>query len=158
TDALPEAYTSRKILVEYESTDNQVAGRILRTGAVPEDAPTLRLRFAFTRQELTALRVGQTNSGSDLWSIHELRIFERGRELPRRPAWRLRARPYPWRIQDAFDNSLVTFWMSGDSLRPGMYVQVDFGGSEQADAVEIDTSPNQWQVRLQLEGRQVSGE
>src|SRR5262249_24101469 len=142
---------------EYESTENQVAGRILRTGAMPEYAPAMRLRFTFDRQELRALRVVQTNSGSDLWSINELRIFDGASELPRRPAWRLRARPYPWRIQEAFDNTLVTSWISGDSLRPGMYVQVDFGGSEQADAVEIDTSPNQWQVRLRLEGLQASG-
>jgi hypothetical protein len=159
-NAIPESYTSRNVLVEYYSTENQITGRILRTGAVPEYAPTLRLRFPFARQSLRAIRIVQTaaptGNGGDLWSINELRIFDGPRELPRQPQWRLRARPYPWRIQNAFDNSLITFWISGDSLRPGMYVETDFGGSEQADAVEILTAPNQWQVRLKLEG-QVEG-
>ena len=157
-NTIPEAYTSRRIRVEYESGENQVSGRILRTGAVPEYAPTLRLRFPFPRQALRAIRVGQTNSGSDLWNIHELRVFDGARELPRSPEWRLRARPTPWGIQDAFDNSLVTFWISGEPLHPGMYVETDFGGTEQADAVEIQTAPNQWQVRLRLEGQETSGQ
>jgi hypothetical protein len=160
-DPVPEAYTSRRVLVEYYSTENQVTGRLLRTGAVPEYAPTMSLRFAFPRQALRGLRVVQTGSpsgaGGDLWSIHELRVFDGSRELPRRPQWRLRARPYPWGIQNAFDNSVVTFWISGDSLRPGMYVQVDFGGTEQADSLEIDTAPNQWQVHLKLEGLPPAG-
>ncbi|MBV8729302.1 MAG: glycosyltransferase family 39 protein [Acidobacteriia bacterium] len=153
TDPIPEAYTSRRILVEYYSAENQVTGRILRTGAVPDYAPTLRLRFPFERQPLQALRVVQTAAGSmNLWTIHEFRVFDGARELPRRPEWRLISRPYPWGIQKAFDNSLVTFWISGDPLRPGMYVQLNFGEMQQADSVEIDTAPNQWQVRLQLEG------
>jgi hypothetical protein len=162
TEPLAEAYTSRRILVEYQATENQVAGRTFRMGALPEDAPTSRLHFSFARQPLRAIRVVQTANpvgpGRALWKIHELRIFDDDRELPRRPEWRLRARPYAWGIQNAFDNSLVTFWISGDRLRPGMYVQVDFGREENASAVEIETTPDQWQARLMLEGQAVSGE
>jgi Dolichyl-phosphate-mannose-protein mannosyltransferase len=156
TQPLPEAYTSRRILVEYYSTENQVTGRMLRSGAVPEYAPTLRLRFPFARQPLRAIRVVQTAApsgpGGNLWSINEMRIFDGARELPRLPQWRLRARPYAWGIQNAFDNSPITFWISGDSLRTGMYVETNFGGAEEADAVEIQCAPNQWRVRLKLEG------
>jgi len=126
-------------------------------GAMNEDAPNLRLRFSFPRQPVRALRVVQTASGTNLWNIHELRVFDGMRELPRRPEWRLRARPYPWGIQDAFDNSLVTFWISGDALRPGMYVQADFGRAEAVDSLEIATAPNQWQVRLELQGLRPDG-
>jgi hypothetical protein len=156
-DPIPEAYTSRRILVEYQSAENQVSARILRTGAVPEYAPTLRLRFPFPREALRAIRVDQTNKAPDLWNIHELRIFDGARELPRQAQWRLRARPTPWGIQDAFDNSLVTFWISGESLHPGMFVEVDFPDAQQADAVQIETAPNQWQVRLRLEGQGTDG-
>jgi hypothetical protein len=161
SNPIPEAYTSRRVLVEYQATENQITGRIFRVGALPEDAPTLRLRFAFPRQTLRALRVVQTAAPSGpaaLWKIHELRIFDGGHELPRLPQWRLRARPYAWGIQNAFDNSPVTFWISGDPLRPGMYVEVNFGGEQAADALEIDTTPDQWQTRLTLEGQGTSGE
>jgi hypothetical protein len=155
----PEAYTSRRILVEYESAENQVTGVILRTGN-PEFAdylPTWRQRFHFPPARLSGIRVRQTASGGDLWSIHELRIFEGDKELPRRPGWRLTADPDPWTIQAAFDNSLLTFWRTGEAIHPGMYVEVDFGRIEMADSLLVETAPNQWGIRLKLEGRDLRG-
>src|ERR1035438_9240860 len=120
-----DAHTSRHILVEYQSASNQIAGKILWTAAAPEYAPTWRLRFRFPRQTLRGLRVVQTNrapNGSeDTWSIHEFRIYDGERELLRAAGWRLTAQPYPWAIQDAFDNSLVTFWLCGETLKPGQF-------------------------------------
>jgi hypothetical protein len=150
---IPEAYTSRRILVEYESAENKISGAILWTAFVPEYAPTWRLRFPFPRQALGAVRVVQTNAGEDQWNVHEFRVFDGDRELTRAPRWRLTARPYPWGIQSAFDNSLATFWMCGDMLQPGQFVQVEFGAPEAADAVVIETAPNQWGIRLKLDGQ-----
>ena len=154
---VPEAYTSRHIRVEYQSAANQIAGKILWTAAAPEYVPTWRLRFQFPRQTLRAVRVVQTNRGDDTWSIHEFRIYEGDRELPRAPAWRLTAQPYPWSIQDAFDNSLATFWLCGETLRPGQFVQVDFHGEQRADSVVLEAAPNQWAARLKLEGQDAVG-
>ena len=39
-----------------------------------------------------------------------------------------------------------------------MYVQVDFEREENADALEIETTPDQWQTRLMVEGQAASGE
>jgi hypothetical protein len=158
---IPEAYTSRHIRVEYQSASNQIAGKILWTAAAPEYAPTWRLRFRFPRQTLRGLRAVQTNrapNGSeDTWSIHEFRIYDGERELPRGAEWRLTAQPYPWAIQDAFDNSLATFWLCSEPLRPGQFVAVDFHGEQTADSVVLEAAPNQWAVRLKLEGRVEGG-
>ncbi len=154
---VPEAYTSRQIRVEYESAANQIAGKILWTAAVPEYTPTWRLRFRFARQTLRGLRVVQTNRGEDTWSIHEFRIYQGDRELPRAPQWRLTAQPYPWNIQDAFDNSLATFWICGETLKPGQFVEVDFHGEQAADSVVLEAAPNQWAARLKLEGQDTAG-
>jgi hypothetical protein len=158
---VPEAYTSRHIRVEYQSASNQIAGKILSTAAAPEYAPTWRLRFLFPRQTLRGLRVVQTNRGNrgseDTWSIHEFRIYDGERELPRAARWRLTAQPYPWGIQDAFDNSLVTFWLCGETLQPGQFVAVDFHGEQTADSVVLEAAPNQWAVRLKLEGQDAAG-
>ena len=154
---IPEAYTSRRIRVEYQAALNQIAGKILWTATQPEFAPTRRLRFAFPRQKLRGLRVVQTNTGDDFWSVHELRILDGERELPRSAQWRLTAQPYPWGVQDAFDNSLATFWIAGDTLKPGQFLAVDFHGEETADAVLIETAPNQQGIRLRLEGPDEAG-
>jgi len=154
---IPAAYTSRRLLVVWESTENQISGRILQAAWDPQVQPTSRLRFAFPKQNLRAIRLVQTASANDLWTIHELRLFDGARELDRNPAWRLTADPYPWGIQDAFDNSPVTMWRSGEVLRPGMFVEVDFHRAEEADSVLIETAPDQPGLRLKLEGRDASG-
>ncbi len=155
---IPEAYTSRRILVNYESAANLIDGQIVQEAYDPQQMPTWRLRFAFARQPLRAIRVTQTGTSGDLWNINELRIFDGTRELPRNPAWRLTAHPYPWTIQDAFDNSLATFWRCGETAQPGQYVAVDFHREETADAVLIEAAPNQYGIRLKLEGRKPDGE
>ena len=155
---IPDAYTSRTILVAQQSSENVTLREILWTAFTPDYQPTWRLRLAFPRQPLGAVRVVQTNSGADLWSIHEFRVFDGARELRREPRWRIDAQPYPWGIGDAFDGKAVTFWKCGERLRPGQLVEVDFREAEPADSVEIQTAPNQWGIRLKLEGRDASGQ
>ncbi len=155
--SIPEAYTSRTIRVAYESADNTMCRDILWAAFVPEHEPEWRLRFPFPRQALRAVRVVQTNRGSDQWSIHELRVWDGAREVPRAARWRLDAQPYPWGIENAFDGRPITFWKCGETLRPGERVEVDFGRDEQADAVLIETAPDQFGIRLRLEGRSGDG-
>jgi hypothetical protein len=154
---IPWAYTTRRVLVEYESAENERLGTIVRAAFQPDLAPTLRLRWVFPRRALRGLRVVTTAPSSDQWSIKELRILNGEDELPRLARWRLTAHPFPWTIQDAFDNSPVTFWRSGEMVRPGMFVEVDFGGQETADGVLIDAPPNAGDIRLRLEGRDLAG-
>jgi hypothetical protein len=150
---IPDAYTSRPILVAQQSSENAKSREILWTPFTPDYQPTWRLRFSFPRQPLRALRVIQTAAGADLWSIGEFRVFDGPRELPRTPHWRLTAHPSPWAIAEAFDSNPVTFWKCGEPLRPGQFVAVDFNAVEPADSVVIDAAPNQWGIRLRLEGR-----
>ena len=89
--------------------------------------------------------------------MHELRIFDGDREWARDPHWRLTAHPDPWRLPNLLDGKLTTFWICGDTLRFGQFVQMDFGQAEQADSVRIETSPNQWGIRLHLEGQDAAG-
>jgi hypothetical protein len=157
---IPDAYTSRTILVAQQSSENVTIREILWTAFTPDYQPTWRLRFSFPPQPLRAIRVVQTNAGPDLWSIHELRVGQADPEgaPPANPRWRFHAQPYPWAIADAFDGNPITFWKCGEALRPGQFVEVDFNQVEPAGSVEIETAPNQWGIRLKLEGQDASGQ
>jgi len=154
---IPDAYTSRRILVDWESAANQVSARIFQSAATGMGAPNGRLSFAFPSRRLRAIRVRQTATGTDVWSINELRIYSMGQELPREPAWRLTAQPNSWSIQDAFDNSPVTFWRSSETIHPGMFVQVDFGTVRELDRVVLEGATDQYGVRLSLDGQNAAG-
>jgi hypothetical protein len=153
---IPEAYTSRRILIDYESADNHHDGLTLWTGFSPGWLPTLHARFTFAGQPLRAIRIVQTTNGGSPWRIHELRAFD-GTLTISRSGWQVTANPFPWGIESAFDNNLVTFWECGDNLAPGMFVEADFVNQPQVDSVVIETSPNQPDLHLQLLGESPDG-
>ena len=157
--AIPEAYTSRRLLVGWQSTENQISGRILQAASDPQLMPARRIRFTFPEHIVRAIRVKQTAvpQAGILWTIHELRLFDGARELPRNPAWRLTANPYPWGIQDAFDNSPMTLWRSGRNLQRGDTVEVDFYRDERVDTVLIETSSDQPGQDLRVESQNGRG-
>lgn len=155
----PDAYTTRDILVAYQAAFNNLLGDIMWTPIVKEFAAADLTTFHFAAQPVRKLRVMQTaTDASDHWSITELRIYNGDKEVPRERRWGLRAKPNPWDVQLAFDNSLVTRWKSRQTLFPGMFVEIDFGADVSADTVVLQSSRDQYQARLKLEGMDASGE
>src|SRR5579884_1102202 len=139
TTGVPQAYTSREILIGYESAFNQTLADSIENGWSEVAQPRVWQDFKFAAQSVRRVRVLRTAPPADTeWSIHELRFYHRGAELARNPAWRLTAWPNPWEVRIAFDNSPATRWRSGEPARPGMYIDVDFGGPQMLDEVRIE--------------------
>ncbi|MBV9768739.1 MAG: glycosyltransferase family 39 protein [Bryobacterales bacterium] len=158
-----QSYLQRDLLTGYASASNEVLQDILWTPVMRSFQPTRLFKFEFPPRELRKLRVLQTaNLPDNQWSMAELRVYRAApenatTELQRDPAWRLTARPNPWDVQMAFDNSPVTRWRSWEPAAPGMYVEIDFGRAEQVGAVEVVSSEDSGDVKLKLEGMDVSG-
>jgi hypothetical protein len=157
-----QSYLPRMLLIGYESASNEVLQDILWTPLARDFQPTRSLKFDFPPRDLRKLRVVQTASLPDhQWSIAELRVFTNGTsgrtELPRDPAWRLTAHPNPWEVQLAFDNSPVTRWRSWQPAAPGMYVEVDFGKPQTANAVVVESSVDTGDAKVKLEGMGADG-
>src|SRR5271157_1535835 len=143
---IPESYTSRSILVSFESEQNQVAGVMIQAASFPSEAPNWHIRFAFPARELTVVRLVTTNSGRVQWRIHEVVITDFDRPV------RTRIDGLP-----AHDGNPITFWRSGELLRPGQSFEIGFLRADLAGGVFIDTSLDQREVKLKLEGRDQSG-
>ncbi len=150
---LAEAYTTRTILVSFQAAWNRLLNDMLQHALAPEIPPTWRHTFRFPAQQFQRLRVVQTARGApDVWSVTEVRYFAGDRELARASGWRLRAWPNPWDVTLAFDNSPVTRWRSWRKIEPGMFLETDFGRPEKLDAVRVELSRDQYQVRMRVEG------
>jgi len=148
-----QSYLQRDLRIGYESAENEVLQDILWTPVVQQLQPRRFFRFDCSPLDLRKLRVVQTaNLPNNQWSISELRVFNGAMELPRDPAWRLRAHPNPWDVQLAFDNTPVTRWRSWESAAPGMYVEVDFGKLESVSAVTVQSSDDDGDIKMKLEG------
>lgn len=145
--AIPDAYTSRTVLVSYQSAANLLSRRLWFTAFVPEHAPVFRARFAFQSRALGGFRLVQTVRSAALWTIHELRAFDGSRELPR-AAWRTSPD-----LAAALDNRPISLWMSGETLHPGQSIQVDFAAPENVDSIVVEMAPDQPEARMVLEAK-----
>ena len=154
------AYCNREILSTYQSALSQTLIDSIYMGWVEDYQATVAETFEFPERPARRLRVLQTgvvDNPNAQWSVHELRFFHHGIEIPRRPEWRLRAWPNPWEVQLAFDNSLATRWRPWESVKPGDYLDVDFGGDQPVDEVRIETSSDSLAMQLQVEALVVPG-
>lgn len=148
----PYAYTGKEVVVSYQSALGETMIDGLYCAMIHERSPIGRQRFRFKPQKLRKVRVVQTAPANfDLWSIAEFRVLRNGRELPRASTWRLRANPNPWEVRMAFDNNPMTRWRSYEGVKPGMFMEVDFGREEEVDEVLLESSRDQYKVRMRLE-------
>ena len=152
-----ESYTPREIVIAYQSAFGSGIGDLLWTPLIREVPPTWLLRFRYPAQRLRQIRVVQTAAAEDQWSVAEFRIFHGEAELPRAANWKLRAKPNPWDVQLAFDNSPVTRWRSWEAIHPGMSMSVEFGAPEISDSVLLECAHDQYKIQLKLEGMDESG-
>jgi hypothetical protein len=153
-----QAYLPRNLLIGYQSASNEVLQDILWTPVVRAYQPTRIFRFDFAPRELRKLRVVQMASlPENQWSIAELRVFSGPMEITRDAAWRLTARPNPWDVQLAFDNSPVTRWRTWQPAAPGMYMEVDFGQLRSVSGVVVESSDDSGDIKMKLEGMGADG-
>jgi len=145
----PRAYTSREVLVWWESSFNEAIKDVLLMPIRPEMQPSWRLRFDFPRQRLRAVRVLQTarDPGAQ-WSIGEIDVAGSAK---------VRAWPNPWDARWAFDRNPLTRWRSLAPLAPGMHFDVDFGEPRELDSLALNCAHDQWGLELRLEGETSPG-
>ena len=149
---IPYAYTGKEVIVSYQSALGESMNDGLYCAMIQERGPIGRQRFRFKPRKLRQVRVVQTApANADLWSVAEFRVLHNGRELPRADTWRLRSKPNPWEVQMAFDNNSITRWRSYEGVKPGMFMEVDFGREEEVDEVLLESSRDQYKIRLRLE-------
>jgi hypothetical protein len=148
------AYSKREIIDRFRGAYGNTLWDILNTGWIGDSDPARLLVFRFPQCSVSRIRLLQTGRAEKYqqWSVHELRFFNNGDEIPRRREWRLRAWPDPFEVQLAFDNSQATRWRTWQTVAPGMYVDVDFGRAERIDEVRMETSldsPSSLQFRVE---------
>ena len=151
------AYTRREVMSKYESTPGETMGDILWAPMFIDFQPTHTMDFKFPAHEVKKLRLVQTAKTTWIWSISEVRVYAGGTELPRAPEWKLTARPNPWDVQLAFDNSPGTRWRSWQTGQPGDYIEVDFGAPRAVDAVKVLRSYDEDQSRYRVDAMDASG-
>jgi hypothetical protein len=154
---MSEAYTTREIVVPYQSARGAVWGGLVWTPLIREYQPTTVYVFELPGRPVRRLRLRQTTSHVNHFAVGELRVYRKGHEIPRQSDWRLRAWPNPWYSPKAFDNEELTRWSSWERARNGMFLEVELPVAVEADRVEATTSQSEIQYGLQLDWEAAGG-
>ena len=145
---IAESYCNTDVMVGYQSAEGELIQDILTTAVVNNQAPAEIHRFTFPRRHMQHLRLARTGSGADIWSVAEVHLFDGDSEIPRAPAWRVSAAPFPWDAGLAFDRNPVTRWKAWEPSHPGMHLDIDFGTPTEIDRVELHSSPTRRTFRF----------
>lgn len=150
---IAEAYTSRDVTIAYESGKGNAAGEIIATGVAGDLVACRAHVFQFPNRDLLRFRVIQTSNTTNIWSVSEVRpLNPAAREYDRQPWWRIKASPNPWDVSWAFDNCPVTRWKAWERSHPGEYIEVDFVRPVDLGGVRVDSSSDQPEVRMRVDG------
>jgi hypothetical protein len=156
-----EAYCEREILTCYQGGLNNMLCETWASGTQEYYLPARHWNFSFAEARAQKLRVVQTATNDDVWSVSEVRVLSPGGEIQRDPKWRIKASPNPWDVQLAFDGCPTTRWRAWQNSTPGLYLEIDFTGPTTVSGViasisgdnpattgrvDIETSPGRWQT------------
>jgi hypothetical protein len=143
-------YCSARVVVAHESDGGRALYEMLQTPLRADMQATETARLSFAVRAARALRVvAGASSGAPL-RIHEVRLFSGGREIERKPRWRLRASPHPRSAGNAFDNSYVTWWSTLEAASKDAYIEADFDAIETLEAVTLEWPAGQNSESLQI--------
>lgn len=144
------AYCSARVVVARESVGGRALYEMLQTPLRADTQAIETARLSFALRAARALRiVAGAPSGTPL-RIHEVRLFSGGREIERKPRWRLRSNSNPRSVGNAFDNSYVTWWSILHTASKDAYIEVDFGATETLDAATLEWPAGQNIERLEI--------
>jgi hypothetical protein len=153
-----EAYTTRDLDGSYLCARGEQLQDALFTPLAPSIQPVLLQEFAFPPAVLRAVRVVEAaRAARDIWSVTELRIFAGGSEISPTPSWKITSNPNPWDASLAFDGNPATRWRTWQAARPGMFLEVAFHTPLLVDGVRLECSPDQYQVKLKVQGMDAAG-
>jgi hypothetical protein len=152
------SYTTRDLIIGYQSAAGERIEKLLWTPLIPEYPARIDFRYRLPGTAMRKVRVRQTAAHSeDSFWVSEMRLYHRLTELPRDADWRLRAWPNPWGVRDAFDNSPLTRWVSGERLSPRMFIEVELAVPHPVDTCRIQLPDTQGNTRMVVDWEDASG-
>lgn len=145
TGGAAQSYTTHPIVVSWRSAYGERMADLFFGNWHSASDRRMRLSFTMPPAPVKTIHIIQRASAEGLmWNVDGVEVRSDGKLLPVSPQWRLNASPNPWDVQAAFDGNPATRWRSWDSLRPGMFISVDFPKSEKLDSVEVILDNREW--------------
>ncbi len=114
-------------------------------------------RAWFPEQPLAAVRVRQTASTEQIWSVHEIELFRGEQRVGNSRRWTLDAWPNSWEAPLGLDQNLISRWRTWQAARPGMFFELAFDRPQLLTSINVVGRSSENEPRLEIHGQRPDG-
>ena len=107
---------------------------------------------------MRTLRFRMPASYDGEWDINEVRLFSGDDRVFNSPQWTLGGWPNRWEAPLAFDGNLATRWRTWETVRAGMYLDIEMGNPQRLTSAVLVTHTPVFRVQLEVYGLDVKGQ
>ncbi|MEP6535553.1 MAG: glycosyltransferase family 39 protein [Bryobacteraceae bacterium] len=154
---LPLAVLNREVVGTYQTALGDNLFTNFEVALLQDRGILYDQRASFPEQALQAIRVRQTATTTQLWSIHDLELFRGERNIGTSRRWTLDAWPNSWEAPLGLDQNLASRWRTWEPARPGMFFEVDFDRPETLTAINVVGRTTEYEPRLEIYGQRPDG-
>jgi hypothetical protein len=151
------AYLDRDVSVFWQSAEADRLLDTLRLASVYSAAPTFDWRATWPAQPIRTLRFRMPAAYAGEWDINEVQLFSGDYRIFNSPQWILSGWPNHWEAPLAFDGNLSTRWRTWETVRAGMYMDIDMGHPQRLSSAILVTHTPVLRVSLEVYGMEVHG-
>ena len=151
------AYLDREVAVTWQSAEADQLLDTLRLASVYATTPTFDWKAVWPERALRTLRFRMPTAYQGEWDINEVQLYSGEDRLFNSPQWTLGGWPNRWEAPLAFDGNLATRWRTWETVRAGMYMDVELGNPQRLTAAVLVTHTAAYQVPLEIHGLDVQG-
>jgi hypothetical protein len=155
--SVASAYLDREVAVTWQSAEADQLLDTLRLASVYSTTPTFDWKAVWPESAVRALRFRMPSAYQGEWDINEVELFSGEDRLFNSPQWTLGGWPNRWEAPLAFDGNLATRWRTWETVRAGMYLDVDFGNPQRLTAAVLVTHTAAFRVPLEVHGLDARG-
>jgi hypothetical protein len=155
--SVASAYLDRDVAVAWQSAEADQLLDTLRLASVYAGVPVFDWKAIWPERALRAIRFRMPAAYQGEWDINEVQLYSGEERLFNSPQWTLTGWPNRWEAPLAFDGNLATRWRTWETVRAGMYLDIELGNPQRLTGTVLVSHTPLLGASLEVHGRDAQG-
>ena len=155
--SVASAYLDREVAVTWQSAEADQLLDTLRLASLYSASPAFDWKAVWPERVVRTLRFRMPAAHEGEWDISEAQLFSGEDRLFNSPQWTIGGWPNRWEGPLAFDGNLATRWRTWETVRAGMYLDLELGNPQRLTGAILVTHTPAYRVPLEIHGLDVKG-
>jgi hypothetical protein len=155
--SVANAYLDREVAVTWQSAEADQLLDTLRLASVYANTTTFDWKAVWPERVVRTLRFRMPAAYQGEWDISEVQLFSGDVRLFNSPQWTIGGWPNRWEGPLAFDGNFATRWRTWETVRAGMYLDLELGNPQRLTAATLVSHTPALEQSLEVYGQDVQG-